>query len=196
MNAGLVFLLRRGAWGRARQVGRRLRTVKGALSFGAAFLFLGAIAATQIWAGTLPETRAVTAAAADDLRSVVPPILVVLTVLGFVTGRALYFTPAEVDFLFPAPVRRRELLVYNLASRLGMQVLSALWTGLFVLRYAPSWGYGLAALVLAFVFMYVTAQAMGLAATAAETYLSPGARRLARGGLIVALFVFVARAAA
>ena len=31
---------------------------------------------------------------------------------------AISFTPAEVDFLFPAPFHRRELLIYKLAKLL------------------------------------------------------------------------------
>ena len=196
MNAGLWLLLRRSAYGRVRQVGRRMRTVKGALTFGSSFVFLGAIVGAQVWASMLPETQAVTGAAVEDVRRMGPPALVVLTLLGFVTGRALYFTPAEVDFLYPAPLGRRQLLAYNLVSRLGVQVFSALWTALFVLRWAPSAAYGLAALVLAFVFIYVTAQALGVAAAAAGAYLPPAARRIARIGIGAALVLVVIDAAA
>ncbi len=33
--------------------------------------------------------------------------------------KALYFTPSEVDFLFPAPFHRRELLIFKLAKIAG-----------------------------------------------------------------------------
>ena len=40
--------------------------------------------------------------------------------------KAIYFSPAEVDFLFPAPFHRRELLIYKLAKTLVGLVFMAL----------------------------------------------------------------------
>ena len=178
MSGALLFLLRRTAWGRLRLVGRRMRTLKGALSLGAAFLVMGAVAAFQLWTLSRPfDSPLVPAGDAAGVKAAAAPALVVLTLLTFVTGRALYFTPAEVDFLFPAPVSRRALLAYNVASRLGMQVLSGLWTALFLVPLAPRAGAGVAAVVLAFVFMYVTAQVLGVAASAAEQWLPEKVRR-------------------
>ena len=55
-------------------------------------------------------------------------------------------------FLFPAPIGRRQLLVYNVVSRLRIQALSALWMAAFALRYVDSWlaGYMGCFLILAF----------------------------------------------
>ena len=39
---------------------------------------------------------------------------------------AISFRPAEVDFLFPAPFHRRELLIYKLAKMLLGTVFMAL----------------------------------------------------------------------
>jgi Putative ABC exporter len=179
VSGALLFLLRRTAWGRLRLVGRRMRTVKGALSFGAAFLVMGAIVAFQLWMMSQPfgSEPMVDAGEVAGLKATVAPMLVVLTLLTFVTGRALYFTPAEVDFLFPAPVSRRALLAYNVASRLGIQVLSGLWTALFLVPMAPRPGPAAAAVVLAFVFMYLTAQVLSVAASAAEQWLPERVRR-------------------
>ena len=57
------------------------------------------------------------------------PRRAVLTVIAAVSERGLYFSPAEIGFLFPAPVGRRELLLYNLVTRLGVQVLSGISAG-------------------------------------------------------------------
>ncbi|HEX2202734.1 MAG TPA: putative ABC exporter domain-containing protein, partial [Longimicrobium sp.] len=176
MNPGLPLLLRRSARGKVRYVLRRMRTPRGAFSYGLTGLFLGAAVAFQLWA-TLEDAGLAKPPA--TLRLAVPPLVMVGVVVTALSARRLYFTPAEVDLLFPAPVGRRELLLFNLGSRLGVQLLSGAWMALFVARFAPVPLHGAAATVLAFAFGFVTAQAAGLAAAAAEAALPRGARRAA-----------------
>jgi len=183
VNPGLLFLARRGLQGRGRQLRRRVRTAKGALSLGAAALFFLLVVASQLFAWA---QGAGTAFAPDDLRATVPPLLLLLALLGGISGRALYFTPAEVDFLFAAPVERRELLVYNLVSRLAIQLLSGLWAALFVVRHLPSVAGGVAGVLLGFVFAYVTAQLAAVAGTALLGWLPPAARRVLPWALVAA----------
>jgi len=185
VNGGLLFLLRRSPRGKMRQAWRRMKTVKGALAFGFGALFIGGFVALQLWTFTLdvpiePASRA-------TVLAYLPPALLLLSVLGAMSGRALYFSPAEVDFLFPAPVGRRELLLYNLVSRVGVQLASGVWVALFVARYAVNPWNAAAATALSFVFLYVAAQAMGVAAAAAEVYVPERARPYVRRGLIVGL---------
>ena len=194
MNAGLRLLAVRLARGRVRLIARRMRTVRGALGIGGTALFLALVAGFQVWSTTNPAVRA-DPPSPETLRATVPAIIVVLALLAAFSERGLYFTPPEMGFLFPAPLGRRELLMYNLLTRLGVQVLSALWVSLFTLRYAPMWASGLAGVVLAFVFIYICAQALSLGAAALEGYLSPLARRLARVAAVVALLGVAASAA-
>jgi Putative ABC exporter len=53
--------------------------------------------------------------------------------------RALYFSPSEVDFLFPAPFDRRELLIFKLAKTLVGLVFMALVFSASFLIYLGSW---------------------------------------------------------
>jgi hypothetical protein len=181
VNSGLAFLLRRGLRGKLRQGLRRMRTVKGAVAMIAAVVFMVGIAALQFWSlslgAALPAPRGAVVAYA-------PPMLMLLAVVSAMSGRALYFTPSEVDFLFPAPVGRRELLLYNLLARLDVQLFSALWVSLFLLRHARHWGAAVAATVLGFAFIYVAAQALALAATAADGWVPPRARRPVRWAVL------------
>jgi hypothetical protein len=65
--------------------------------------------------------------------------LCALFVFGAAGERALYFTPAEVDLLFPAPFERRELLFYKLAKTIiGVLLMSLVFSLAFVV-YLPSW---------------------------------------------------------
>ncbi|HEU4454943.1 MAG TPA: putative ABC exporter domain-containing protein, partial [Longimicrobium sp.] len=129
MNPGLVFLLRRSPRGKLRQAWRRMKTVKGAIAFGFGAIFLLGFVVLQLWTLTLDVEME--PASLEGLRTYLPPALLLFAVLGAMSGKALYFTPAEVDFLFPAPVGRRELLLYNLLSRVGVQLASGLWVALF-----------------------------------------------------------------
>jgi ABC-2 type transport system permease protein len=194
VNPGLRLLAWRLARGRVRLIGRRLRTVRGALAVVATVLFLVAFAALQVWRATSPGMRGGDPSP-QTLRTFVPALVTVLTIIAAVSERGLYFSPAEIGFLFPAPVGRRELLLYNLWTRLGVQVLSGLWVSVYTIGYAPIPAAGFVAVMLAFVFMYVAAQAVALGATALESYLSPLVRRLVRTAAIAGVLVIVASAA-
>lgn len=194
MNPGLRLLALRLARGRVRRIARRVRTVRGALGVGGVALFLLLFAGLQVWRAMDPQMRGA-APSPQSLRTLVPALVTVLTVIAAVSERGLYFTPAEIGFLFPAPVGRRELLLYNLATRLGVQVLSGLWVSIYTVFYAPLPAAGFAAVMLGFVFMYVAAQALALGATAVEAYLSPVARRVVRAALIAGVLLVVASAA-
>ncbi|HSU14505.1 putative ABC exporter domain-containing protein [Longimicrobium sp.] len=194
MNPGLRLLALRLARGRIRLIGRRMRTVRGAIGIGGTVLFLLAFAALQVWRATTPGMRGGTPSP-ETLRTFVPALVTVLTIIAAVSERGLYFSPAETGFLFPAPVGRRELLLYNLVTRLGIQVLSGLWVSVYTVLYAPLPAAGFAAVMLAFVFMYVAAQALALGAMAAESYLSPLVRRLVRAAVIAGVLLIVASAA-
>ena len=45
---------------------------------------------------------------------VVMLLYVVLSILTSLGERAIYFSPSDVDFLFPAPFSRRQILLYKI----------------------------------------------------------------------------------
>jgi ABC-2 type transport system permease protein len=194
VNPGLRLLALRLARGRLRLIGRRLRTVRGAVAIVATVLFLLGFGALQVWRAMDPAMRAA-GPSPETLRTLVPALVIVLALVAAVSERGLYFTPPETGFLFPAPVSRRELLLYNLWTRLGVQVLSGIWVSLFSAGYAPLPAAGVAAVMLSFIFMYVAAQALALGAAAAEAYFSPVVRRLVRTALIAIVLLVTASAA-
>jgi hypothetical protein len=194
VNPGLRLLAVRLARGRVRLIARRMRTVRGAVGIGGTVLFLLAFGGMQLWRAADPGMRA-GLPSPETMRRLVPAMVTVLTLIAAVSERGLYFTPPETGFLFPAPVSRRELLLYNLVTRMGVQVLSGLWVSLFTIHYAPLPFAAFAAVMLGFVFMYVAAQALALGATAAEAYLSPVARRVVRVALVGVVLLVAASAA-
>ena len=73
--------------------------------------------------------------------------------------RALYFTPAEVDFLFPAPFQRRELLIYKLSKTLLGVLFMALIFSTSFLIYLPSWLSAFVGFFLTLAFVQLLAMA-------------------------------------
>jgi len=123
----LLFLLWRDTAGRARMLGRRLGSWRGAATGLLFALLVAGIVALPV---VLPATRGASAMG-PGFRSYAPLGLFALLLLGVFAPRGLYFQPAEVAWLFPAPLRRRELVLFNVLSRGRMAALSALWLAAF-----------------------------------------------------------------
>src|SRR5206468_1958377 len=70
----------------------------------------------------------------------VPLVLLAFVMLSVGTGwgeSAIYFSPADVDFLFPGPFSRRDLLLYKLAQSIRSNVLAGTFFAIFAARYSP-----------------------------------------------------------
>ena len=66
-----------------------------------------------------------------------------LTLLLSSGERAIYFSPAEVNFLFPGPFRRRQVLAYKLAGQLmGVAIMAVFMTAWPAPRTRPGSGPG------------------------------------------------------
>jgi Putative ABC exporter len=73
--------------------------------------------------------------------------------------KALYFTPSEVDFLFPAPFHRREVLNFKLAKMLVGLVVMALFFSTSCLIYLNSWLSAFVGIFLTLAFLQLLALA-------------------------------------
>ena len=137
MNPGLLWLLRKRPRRVARQALGRVRGVKGVLL---TVLVAGMVAMMVVPQLFLPAEDA--AVSGPRLRALVPLAALAMTLtIVVVAGRgkgAVYFRPEEITRLFPAPIPRRQLLAYHIATRVQVQALSALWAALFVRRYVPT----------------------------------------------------------
>ncbi len=127
MSKALGFLLARSLRNRARLTLRRLRRPSHALAV------LAGIAYLAVVFGSGSSARG-----AAPVPGIALPVgalgLAVLVAWGWVAadaGRVLAFSPAEVAWLFPAPLTRRQLLHLKLARAQGVVLLNALlWTAL------------------------------------------------------------------
>ena len=79
-----------------------------------------------------------------------------LIIFGPAGEMAISFTPAEVDFLFPAPFHRRELLIYKLAKLFMGAVFVALFFSLSYLIYLNTWISAFVGIFLTLAFMQLS----------------------------------------
>ncbi len=174
MNPGLVWLLRRSPLTFTRGLRRRFRGPKGiALAVGLGFVVIVILAPSVI--DTFVSHRDVleTARRARLYGPLAMLLMTGMTLLAPAQRRGgLYFRPAEVGMLFPAPITRRELLLYHVLSRAQIQVLSGLWVTLFIVRYAPTWYGCLVGATLALLFLQLLSQAVALLTAAAGKRLA------------------------
>ncbi len=195
MNRGLRFLLWRDLVGRTRAMGRRLRTgrgIAGALGVG---LFLGAIGFVRILQWADPEAAPPPSVAAGQVRDLGPLVLLVLVALNTLSGRGLYFRPAEVGVLFPAPLTRRELVAFNVLARARLAALSALWLAIVIDVGGTRWPALLAGAFLALLFVQVASQLCSVAIAWLAERLPPWPRRAVWGLALLALLAPAANAA-
>ncbi|MBI1851032.1 MAG: hypothetical protein HYR85_11880 [Planctomycetes bacterium] len=185
MNSGLAYLLRMGIVGKYRYVRRRMRGAKGALFTIGAVAILLLLIAPQVAIRYSGRSMEHAAHSAESIRLWGPAVLLAVSFLGALSARGVYFKPAEVDFLFPAPVSRRELLLYNVLSKLGTVALSALWISIFMSQHATHWYAAVTALFLGFAFVQLVGQTAGLLLANVSERLTKPVRRVA-GFLVVA----------
>ena len=128
-----------------------MRTARGFLTTVLGLLLMIALVGSQLVALLLDDrpTPPGDAAAGFTL------LLMALVAWAVVNSEAPFFWPAEVQHLFAAPIARRELLRYHLASRAWLQLLSGLWVGTIGMRSAPWPPAALSTAMLAIAFINV-----------------------------------------
>ena len=155
MHTALWKLFRLRIRGSFRSIFTRLKTPRGAALGVFTLLVIGMMLGPNL-VMALALGRAGAPIGSEWLRDMVPPgmlLFVLLNIFSSMGERALYFTPSEVDFLFPAPFSRRELLVYKILGSVTAAVYFGLFFPVMTLRFVHSWpaasaGFFLASLMI------------------------------------------------
>jgi hypothetical protein len=192
MSRALWLLLWLQLRGWLRFIGRSLRTVRGALlasiGVGVIGLWLLAVLVTPPEAGGLRPL---------DVERYGPALLLLYCVANVVFSsheRAVYFTPAEVQFLFPGPFGRRERLGYKVILTALVSVPATLFMGA-VLRVRQGWWPAvLLGLLLTSLFMQLFSMALSLLASAAGERLYGVGRKVAVGLIVLVAGVVIVQA--
>ena len=107
-----------------------------------------------------------------------------LTLLTNGGGKAFYFTPAEVDFLFPGPFKRRQVLLYKITKSAGAALLASLFFSCFLLKRVHHWFAGYVAIVLSMIFLQMFSMTLTLAGQTVLARAFTPTRRWMLAGLI------------
>ncbi|WP_420128951.1 putative ABC exporter domain-containing protein [Longimicrobium sp.] len=186
MNAGLRYLLWAGIRGVMRRAGRRMRTFRGFVSAIIGLLFFVFVVASQLMA--LQASGGV-ARQHDPVMQGFSLALLLFMIPALVAADAPFYWPQEVQFLFPAPLRRRELLLYALVSRGWVQLFSGIWLGLVGMRMAVRPAAAIPAVMLAVLWLFVLTQLAGLLKLAVGDRLPPTVARAVRPALYAGIAV-------
>ena len=152
----LSLLLRLQVRARWRRVGRGSKTLKGKLYLAAMIVMF------SVWLGpTLAATFFMRRSdfvdqSAPLVQALLPSSLLlycIITLIATGSESGIAFQPAEVDLLFPAPFRRRELLLYRLTGLALGLLFTSLMFSIFLLSHVRFWAFGFIGIALAFVFI-------------------------------------------
>lgn len=152
-----------------RSPARFVLTVLGALAVTA---WLGSVFVMMWAAGTKPHPEFAVA--------VVPMMMLGFLVLALTTGNtemALAFAPAEVDFLFPGPFTRRQLVTYRLVKVVIGSLTASVFFLMFMRGYAAHFWQAYAGAVVMILFINLSATLVALAQRTVAERMVRGARR-------------------
>jgi hypothetical protein len=123
----------------------------------------------------------------DEILSILPLYLTAFALLPLVMGvddRAISFTPAEIDFLFPGPFSRRDLVLYKMVKLAIGSAAGGVFFALVLRQNASTFLSGLAGAVLALLFINLLTTIVALARDALQESVYTSIRRLATAALI------------
>jgi Putative ABC exporter len=112
-----------------------------------------------------------------------------LLIFGPAGDMAISFTPAEIDFLFPAPFHRRDLLIYKLTKLFIGSLFGALFCSMSTLIYLNTWLAAFVGIFLTLAFTQLLAMSVALAGQIVAEHAYTHTRRLvvlAVGALVLA----------
>ncbi len=166
----------------------RRRSLRGLTTLRGAIFFLFGLMMFGLWVVGVAIGARTPRPSPVHVRSVAPLILLGICLVSALTSagdKAVAFTPGEVDFLFPGPFSRRQLLIY----KLGKSAIAALLTGLILsfalLRNATLWIACYVGIFLSLLFIQFLSTALVLLAqTVSEKAWSRG-RRLVIGAVVL-----------
>lgn len=191
----LPIALRRLMWLRTRGTVRRLFVTGPKKRL--VFTIIGAIAFIG-WMAMIILGQFVTGGhavpnATEKAMEVIPLLMLGLLVMTILTGgdeRALAFSPAEVDMLFPGPFSRRQLIAYKLTRVVFAAALSSLVFSIFLHRFSASWATAFLGSIFALIFINVTGLALNIIRHAVAERLY-GRAKLLLGLLLLAVVAWV-----
>lgn len=198
MNPALWKLYRLRVHGSLRSMRGKLKTVRGAaLALFTLLFFLMTFGQNLVFFAIRGSSQ-VSLRAANTLHEAIPLVMLVylVTALGSSIGeRAIYFSPSEIDFLFPGPFSRRQILLYKILGSFTAAMFIALLVATSLLTSVRSWPAAVFGLFLAKLFINSLVLCAQLAAEGISERVFTRARRWLLGGFIIVAAILLTQVA-
>jgi hypothetical protein len=198
MHTALWKLYRLRIRGGIRSMAGKLRSVRGAALAVFTLLVLGMMLAPNLVMAFKLGRVGWIGRSADCLCETIPVVMLLLVVLNIVTSlgeRAIYFSPSDVDFLFPAPFSRRQILLYKILGNVTAAIFMALLLPTSLVIYIRSWPAAAVGFFLASLAINSLTMCAQLVAQSVTERAFTRARQFLLGGLITAAVVAMGQAA-
>ena len=198
MHSALWKLYRLRIRGGTRSMAGKLKSPRGAALAVFSLLVLGMIVGPNlVLAFTLGHTE-LTGQSAGMLREMIPVGMLFYVVVSIITSlgeRAIYFSPSDVDFLFPAPFSRRQILLYKILGCVTGAVYMALFMPTMLIMSVRSWSAAAVGFFLACLAMNSLTMCAQLVAQSITERAFTRARKLLLGGLVAVAALALGQAA-
>lgn len=193
LHPALLSLIKLQFRGRLRASVRGAKTPKGIVFFVIALVLL------VVWLGpAVMMAFVVPRADPAHMRTMLPLALLALTIVTSIAhggDKAVSFTPAEVNFLFPGPFTRRHLLLYKITKSTIGAATAAVLISMGMLQFTPHFIGGVVGAFLALLFLQFASMAFVLTRqTAGEATRYATSRRAVLFVLLGAIAVALAPA--
>jgi hypothetical protein len=198
MHTALWKLYRLRIRGSIRSMVGKLKSVRGAALVAFTLLLLGLMFGPNLAMAFKLSRAGVMGQSADAFRELVPVAMLLYVVLTVVTSlgeRAIYFSPSDVDFLFPAPFSRRQILLYKILGSVTAAIFIALLMPTSLVMYVRSWPAAAVGFFLAWLMINSLTMCAQLVAQSVTERAFSRARKFLLGGLIAAAAVAMGQAA-
>ena len=176
----ILLTLKLNAW--LRRWSRSVRSLKGLLlAVVGSLVFVPSLIAILF----TPKIQSATQlAAARQYGALILFAYCVLNVLLSSGDRAVYYSPAEVNFLFSGPYRPRQLLIYKVVGGLLAALITALFMALAFRQHAAMFPAAYLGLFLGLVLLYLFSLSVGLMIATSGAIAFNWTRKLVFAGLI------------
>ena len=195
MHTALWKLYRLRIRGTFRSMAGKLKTVRGAALVVFTLLVLGMLFGPNL---LMAVRLGLMGQSADSFREMAPVAMllyVVLTILTSLGERAIYFSPSDVDFLFPGPFSRRQILLYKILGSVTAAICFALIMPMSLVMYVRSWPAAAVGFFLAYLAINSLTVCAQLAAQSVTELAFTRARKFLLAGLIAAAAAALGQAA-
>jgi hypothetical protein len=187
MDTALWKLYRLRMRGSLRAIVGKLKTVRGAALALFTLLVFGMMFGPNLVMALVHRPQPAMTPVADGFREFISAglFLYCLLTIGTSQGeRVIYFSPAEIDFLFPGPFSRRQLLLYRILGSLNGAVFIALIMPMAFTLHVRCWPAAVVGFFLAWLLLHSLTMCVQLVAETVSERAFTRTRRLLLWGFL------------